>query len=184
MNKVCLTGRITKDPEIRYTQQSGTAQVSFSIAVDRQTKDANGNRQADFINCVAWRNQAEFISKYVRKGQMLAVDGRIQTRNYQGQDGQTHYVTEILVDSVENLSPRDPNQTPATNYGAGQQMPNNNYQGYGSNNGYQQPNNYQPNQFQNNQGYNNPTSSQAQSTKAPEAPKSFGVDVADDDLPF
>lgn len=183
MNKVCLTGRITKDPEIRYTQQNGTAQVSFSIAVDRQMRDANGNRQADFINCVAWRNQAEFISKYVKKGQMLAVDGRIQTRNYQGQDGKTHYVTEILVESVENLSPRDPNQTPATNYGAGQQS--NNFQGYGQSSGYQQANNYQqPNQFQNYKGYNNPTSSQVSPAKPQEAPKSFGVDVADDDLPF
>lgn len=183
MNKVCLTGRITKDPEIRYTQQTGIAQVSFSIAVDRQMKDANGNRMADFINCVAWRSHAEFISKYVKKGQMLAVEGRIQTRNYQGQDGQTRYVTEVLVDSVENLSPRDPNQTPATNYGVGQQP---NYQGYGQPQGFQQPNNYQQtNQFQNNQGYNSPMSSQSpQAPVTEQAPKSFTVDVADDDLPF
>src|SRR5574344_1523023 len=109
MNKVILTGRITKDPEVRYTQ-SGLPTVSFTIAVDRGMKDANGNRQADFISCVAWRGQADFISRYIKKGYMLCLEGRIQTRNYQGNDGQTHYVTEVVVDNVENLQPRDPNQ--------------------------------------------------------------------------
>ncbi|MBQ3253658.1 MAG: single-stranded DNA-binding protein [Acholeplasmatales bacterium] len=165
MNKVTLTGRITKDPEIRYTS-SGAASLQFTIAVDRALRDANGNRQADFISCVAWAQQADFISRYVRKGNMLGIVGRIQTRNYQGQDNQVHYVTEVIVEAVENLTPRDPNQAP--------------------NPGYQQP---QPNNFQQNNnpynGYNNPTYGQPQPTyQQPQAPKSFEVDVDDEDLPF
>ncbi len=172
MNKVLLIGRITKDPEIRYTQ-SGIPSVNFTLAVDRGMRDANGNRQADFINCVAWRGQADFISRFIKKGFLMSVEGKIQTRNYQGQDGQMRYVTEVVLDSVENLQPRDPNAPQA-------------------NTGYQQPNpNYQQNN-NNYQGYNNPSyggNSYAQgntpaSQPAPEAPDSFNLDVADDDLPF
>lgn len=105
MNKVMLTGRITRDPEVKHTS-TGISQVRFSIAVDRQYQDASGNRQADFINCVAWRNQADFLANYVRKGYMLAVEGRLQTNNYQGQDGMMHYTMEVLCDRVENLTPR------------------------------------------------------------------------------
>lgn len=178
MNRVLLVGRITKDPEIRYTQ-AGIPSVSFTLAVDRNgMRDANGNRQADFINCVAWRGQADFISRFVKKGYLLSIDGRIQTRNYQGQDGQMRYVTEVVLDSVENLQPRDPNAQPST---------------YQSNQGYQQPQQAQSYQQANNnyQGYNNPTygaPAYAQGTPAsqpePESPQSFTVDVADDDLPF
>lgn len=172
MNRVILTGRITKDPEIRYTQ-NGVPSVNFTLAVDRGMRDANGNRQADFINCVAWRGQADFISRFIKKGYLLAVEGRIQTRNYQGQDGQTRYVTEVLVDQVENLQPRDPNaqQTQNTGY-----QPNNGYQS-----NFQQQNNYQ--------GYHNPVYGAPQNNapspaQETEAPQSFSVDVADDDLPF
>ncbi len=165
MNKVLLIGRITKDPEVRYTQ-SGIPTVSFSLAVDRGIRDANGNRQADFINCVAWRGQADFIARFIKKGYLMAVEGRIQSRSYQGQDGQTRYVTEVVLDAVENLQPRDSNQIP------------NNYQ---SNTGYQQPQ-YQQNNYQ---GYNNPTyGANNQAPVQEEAPESFNVDVADDDLPF
>lgn len=106
MNKVCLTGRITKDVELRQTQ-SGISNVSFSLAVDRGYKDPQGNRLADFINCVAWRQQAEFLANYVKKGYMLAVEGQIQTRNYQNNQGQTIYVTEVICDRVENLQPKE-----------------------------------------------------------------------------
>ena len=85
MNKVILSGRITRDPEIRYTQ-NGASVVSFTIAVDRPIRDAQGNRQADFINCVAWRGTAEFMSRYIKKGYMLIVEGYITSRSYQGQD--------------------------------------------------------------------------------------------------
>ena len=175
MNKVLLIGRITKDPEIRYTQ-SGIPSVNFTIAVDRGMRDANGNRQADFINCVAWRGQADFISRFIKKGYLMSVEGRIQTRNYQGQDGQMRYVTEVVLDTVENLQPRDPNAQ-NTSY-----QPNQNYQQPAQN--YQQNNNSY-------QGYNNPSygggyqaPSQQPSQPEPEAPQSFNVDVADDDLPF
>ena len=173
MNKVLLIGRITKDPEVRYTQ-SGIPSVNFTLAVDRGMRDASGNRQADFISCVAWRGQADFISRFVKKGFLLSVEGRIQTRNYQGQDGQTRYVTEVVLDQIENLQPRDPNAQMAPNQGY--QQPN-----YQQNNGYQQ-NNYQ--------GYQNPVYGAPIDNNAPasqreaEAPQSFTVDVADDDLPF
>lgn len=106
INNVVLVGRITRDPELRYTT-SNIATVSFSIAVDRGVLSANGERQADFINCVAWRQTAEFMGKYIKKGYMIGLTGRIQTRQYQGQDGQTRYVTEVVCDSVQNLQPRD-----------------------------------------------------------------------------
>lgn len=105
MNRVILTGRITKDPEIRYSSQ-GIAVLSFSLAVDRQTRDASGARQADFFNCTAFRNQAEFISRYVKKGYMLCVEGRLHNRSYQAQDGTMRYATDIICDQVENLTPR------------------------------------------------------------------------------
>lgn len=171
MNKVLLTGRITKDPEVRYTQ-SGIASVSFSIAVDRQFRDQNGNRQADFINCVAWRQQADFMGKYIKKGYMLAIEGRITTRSYQTPDNQTRYVTEVVVDSIENMQPRDPNQ-------AGQS-----YDG-----GYQQPQQQNPYQGYNNPSYGQrapqqPAYQQSYQQPQPEAPQSFNVEVSDDDLPF
>lgn len=109
MNRVILTGRITKDPAVKQTP-SGISAVGFTLAVERPFKDANGNKQTDFINCVAWRSQADFIGNYIKKGYMLAVDGQIQTRNYQNQQGQTVFITEVVVDQVENLTPRDQSQ--------------------------------------------------------------------------
>lgn len=106
INNVVLVGRITRDPEVRYTS-SNIASVNFSLAVDRPFSGTNGERQADFINCVAWRQSAEFMAKYIKKGYMMGVTGRIQTRNYQGQDGQTHYVTEVVCDTVRSLQGRD-----------------------------------------------------------------------------
>ena len=106
MNNVVLVGRITKDPELRYTP-SNIATVSFSIAIDRAYQSQSGERQADFINCVAWRQSAEFLAKYVKKGYMIGVTGSIQTRNYQAQDGTTRYVTEVVCNSVQNLQGRN-----------------------------------------------------------------------------
>lgn len=116
MNNVNLIGRITKDPELR-TTSNNNCYVGFTIAVDRQVRDAQGQRQADFISCVAWNNQADFISRYVKKGNLLAVTGSIQTRSYQAQNGETKVVTEIIVNTVNNLTPREqtqpqPNQVP------------------------------------------------------------------------
>ena len=105
MNKVILIGRLTRDPEIR-TTPSGVATTSFSIAVQRNYANAQGDREADFINCVAWRKQAENIAKYSTKGSQVAVDGRIQTRNYDAQDGTKRYVTEVIADNVTFLGGR------------------------------------------------------------------------------
>lgn len=106
INNVVLVGRITRDPEIRYTS-SNIASCSFTIAVDRGFAAQNGERQSDFINCVAWRQSAEFMSQYIKKGYMMGITGRIQTRSYQATDGTTRYVTEVVCDSVQNLQPRD-----------------------------------------------------------------------------
>lgn len=106
INSVVLVGRITKDPELRYTP-SNVATVSFSLAIDRAFQSSTGERQADFINCVAWRQSAEFLAKYVKKGYMVGVTGSIQTRNYQAQDGTTRYVTEVVCNSVQNLQGRN-----------------------------------------------------------------------------
>lgn len=100
MNKVELIGRLTKDPEIKMTTNQ-TPYCNFTIAVDRKFKDANGQRQADFISCVAWRQTASFIQKYFRKGSRIGICGSIQTRNYEDQNGQKHYITEVLAEEAE-----------------------------------------------------------------------------------
>ncbi len=99
MNKAVLLGRLTKDPELRYTQ-SGTASLNFTLAVNRNFKNAEGNYDADFIPVVAWRGLAETLGKYLKKGARVAVSGRIQTRSYDGQDGQKRYITEIVADNA------------------------------------------------------------------------------------
>ena len=95
-NGVHIMGRITKDLELRHTQ-SGTAVCQFCVAVTRSFKDANGEYQSDFIDCVAWRNSAEFITKYFSKGALIALDGELQTRNYTDKDGNKRKATELLV---------------------------------------------------------------------------------------
>lgn len=99
LNKVILMGRITHDLEVKQTP-SGASVVSFSVAVERSFKDQNGERQTDFINCVAWRQQAEFIGRYFRKGRMIAIEGNLRTRTYDDKNGVKHYVTEVYVDNV------------------------------------------------------------------------------------
>ena len=98
-NGVHIMGRITRDLELRHTQ-SGTAVCQFCVAVTRSFKDANGEYQSDFIDCVAWRNSAEFITKYFIKGALIALDGELQTRNYTDKDGNKRKATELLVSSV------------------------------------------------------------------------------------
>lgn len=107
MNKVLLVGRITKDPELR-TTTSGLSVVSFSLAVNRNFKNKEGNYDADFINVSVFGKQAENMSKYVSKGSQIGVEGRIQTRSYDAQDGTKRYVTEVVADNVEFMgSKRD-----------------------------------------------------------------------------
>ena len=98
MNRVILMGRLTADPELRQTPQ-GTAVTSFTIAVDRRIKTENG-QQADFITCVAWRKTAEFICRYFQKGRMIAIEGQLQSRSWDTQDGKRQYATEVIVDNA------------------------------------------------------------------------------------
>lgn len=105
LNRAVLVGRLTKDPELRLTP-SGVQVANFTLAVNRTFTNQNGEREADFINIVVWRKQAENVAKYLKKGSLAGVDGRIQTRSYDGQDGKRVYVTEIVADSVQFLEPR------------------------------------------------------------------------------
>lgn len=100
MNKILLVGRLTKDPELRYTQ-SGIAVASFTLAVNRRFPNQNGDREADFINCVAWQKAAEFVANYFKKGQQMALEGRLQVRSYEGNDGQRRWVTEVVAEQIE-----------------------------------------------------------------------------------
>ena len=100
MNKVVLVGRLARDPELR-TTQSGTNVVSFTVACDRRFARQGEERQADFINCVAWNKTAEFIGRYFTKGMRIALDGRIQTRSYDDQNGTKRYITEVVAEDVE-----------------------------------------------------------------------------------
>lgn len=102
MNKVFLIGRLTRDPELRYTS-SNIAVATFSIAVDHNFSNAAGEREADFINIVVWRKQAENVKNYMHKGSQVAIDGRIQTRSYDDTDGKKRYVTEVVADNVQFL---------------------------------------------------------------------------------
>lgn len=111
INRVVLTGRLTRDPEVTVSQ-SNIPVAKFSLAVNRAFSNANGEREADFINCVAFRKQAENIQQYVKKGQLVGVDGRIQTRNYTNKEGQKVYVTEVVCDSVQFLEPKTQQSEP------------------------------------------------------------------------
>ncbi|MBQ9448927.1 MAG: single-stranded DNA-binding protein [Acholeplasmatales bacterium] len=167
MNKVILIGRITKDPEVRYSQNGTSSYLMFTLAIDRGSRDASGNKQADFINCTAFNQPADFISRFVRKGYLLSVVGRLQNRSYQGQDGQMRYVTEVVVESVENLTPRDSSQPQQAMQ---PQQPQQSYQGY-QNPSYG--------------GYQNPAPNYSQpEPKEEEAPKTFDIDLDDGELPF
>ena len=102
MNKVILIGRLTRDPELRYTS-SNIPVATFSLAVDRTFTGQNGERETDFINIVVWRKQAENCKNYINQGSQVAVEGRIQTRSYEDQNGQKRYVTEVVADNVQFL---------------------------------------------------------------------------------
>ena len=100
MNKVILMGRLTRDPEVRYTQTNNTLVASFSIAVNRRFTRPGEERQADFINIVAWSKLGEFCSKYFKKGQQVGVIGRLQVRNWEDEQGQKRYVTEVVAEEA------------------------------------------------------------------------------------
>lgn len=166
INRVVLVGRLTKDPELRYTP-SGVAVTRFTLAVNRTFSNTQGEKEADFINCIVWRKPAENTANFLKKGSLAGVEGRIQTGSYEGQDGKRVYTTEVVADSVQFLEPRnssgDRSGGQPQQSGGGQQ--NNQYSSY------------QQNQTPNQQNY----------TRVDEDPFSSGsgpIEVSDDDLPF
>jgi single-strand DNA-binding protein len=108
INRVILVGRLTKDPDLRYTP-NGIQVATFTLAVNRNFKNESGEQQADFINIVVWRKPAENVANFLKKGSLAGVDGKIQTRNYDGQDGKKVYVTEVVAESVQFLETKKSN---------------------------------------------------------------------------
>src|SRR5690606_37455282 len=109
LNRVVLVGRLTRDPELRYTP-NGVAVANFTVAVNRPFRNQQGEQEADFINCVTWRKQAENLANYMRKGSLIGVDGRIQTRSYENQEGRRVWVTEVLAESIQFLEYKKDNK--------------------------------------------------------------------------
>lgn len=159
INRVVLVGRLTKDPELRRTSND-TAVTSFRLAVNRQFTNRQGEREADFIQCVVWRRQAENVAKYVKKGSLVGVEGRIQTRSFDDQSGNRRFVVEVVADSVQFLETK--NTVPSDNYGYSDDQ-----QDYGQSSS--QPSNRQQ---------SNTQSSESKSNDLDD------IDIAEDDLPF
>lgn len=166
LNRVVLVGRLTKDPEYR-TTPSGVSVATFTLAVNRTFTNAQGEREADFINCVVFRRQADNVNNYLSKGSLAGVDGRLQSRNYENQEGRRVFVTEVVCDSVQFLEPKNAQQN-------GCQRQQNEFQDYGQGFGGQQSG-------QNN-SYNN--SSNTKQSDNPFANANGPIDISDDDLPF
>lgn len=173
INRVVLVGRLTRDPELRVSQNNISV-TTFNLAVNRPFTGQNGERGADFINCVTFRKQAENVNQYVKKGSLVGIDGRIQTRNYENKDGQRVYVTEVVCDSVQFLEPK------------GQQGSNQSQNNYNSADNYtsaygggagNQSTGSRPAQSSSNQR-------QDKTEENPFANADGPVDISDDDLPF
>ncbi|WP_414049810.1 single-stranded DNA-binding protein [Macrococcus animalis] len=155
INRVVLVGRLTKEPEYKVTP-SGVSVATFTLAINRNFTNAQGERQADFINCIVFRKQAENVNNYLNKGSLAGVEGRLQSRSYDNQEGRKVFVTEVICDSVQFLEPKNsqnqsnnaPQQTNYNQTNNNAQNQNNAQQGQNNaNNGYgQQP---QPNPFAN-----------------------------------
>lgn len=180
INRVVLVGRLTRDPELRVSQ-SNIPVGTFNLAVNRPFTNQQGERGADFINCVVFRKQAENVSQYLSKGSLVGVDGRLQSRSYENKEGRTIYVTEVVCDSVQFLEPKNSGNRQDTNssiadgytnaYGGGQQTGNrqasqSNYQSSQSNN-----------QSRDRAGAAQEDNPFSNSDNGP-------VDISDDDLPF
>nr|DAK30822.1 MAG TPA: Single strand binding protein [Caudoviricetes sp.] len=166
INSTVLVGRLTRDPELKYTT-SNIAVATFSLAVNRNFKDANGERETDFINCVIWRQQAENLANWAKKGALIGITGRIQTRSYENQQGQRVYVTEVVAENFQMLESRaareGSNATQGNTSGA---FSNDN--GYAGPYGQQAPQQQGPNFARDSSSYGN----------------SSPMDIQDSDLPF
>lgn len=169
INNTVLVGRLTRDPELKFTN-NGSAIASFNLAVNRNFTNASGEREADFINCVIWRKPAETLANYARKGTLLGVTGRIQTRNYENQQGQRVYVTEVVCENFQLLESKNSNEQRQTN-NQNQSFNNNQQQQNSNQNNYKQGNIDGMGEF-GNQTQSNPFGNSQQ------------VSINDDDLPF
>ena len=173
MNKVILIGRITKDPELRRTP-TDVPVVQFTIAVNRNYQNKNGERQADFINCVAWRNQAENLARYIKKGGQICVEGNLQTRTYDDQGGVRRFITEVICDQITFLEAKKNDQNGFNDLSQIPVPPMSSYSGQYQNN-QANYNNYQ-NNYQNQNNANNNVNPFDDIDKA--------FDISSDDLPF
>lgn len=177
MNKVILIGRITKDPELRKTPQDISV-VQFTIAVNRNYQNKNGERQADFINCIAWRNQAENLARFIKKGGQIAVEGNLQTRTYDDPNGVRKYITEVVCDQITFLEAKK-NDAGFDNMS---QLTPPSYQNNGN---YSQKNSYsQNNNYSQANNYSNRNNQQAPEQKNPFDDIDKAFDISGDDLPF
>ena len=158
INRTVLVGRLTRDPELRYTT-NGAAVASFTLAVNRQFTNSQGAREADFINCVIWRKAAENFSNFTHKGSLVGIDGRVQTRNYENQQDQRVYVTEVVVENFSLLESKNASS---------------------SNNAHDNSNNQSNNSNSNNNQSNNSNNNMSD----PFADNSKPMDISDSDLPF
>lgn len=163
INRWVGVGRLTKDPELKYTQ-SGIAVCRFTLAVNRTFTNQAGEREADFINCVTWRKQAENTANFLKKGSLTGIEGRIQTSNFEGKDGNRVFITEVVADSVQFLEPKSSNPQNTQNNAS------TSYQG--------QPNTNTPNR--NSNSGNQPNLSNGDPFGGQGGP----VNVSGDDLPF
>lgn len=167
LNRIILIGRLTRDPELRYTP-AGVAVTQFTLAVDRNFTPQNGEREADFIPVVTWRQLAETCANYLRKGRLAAVEGRIQVRNYENNEGKRVYVTEVIADNVRFLESSQNREGGNTSSGASS-MPEEPAYGGGGNAG---------------RGNNNNNFSRNNNTQDPFSGDGKPIDISDDDLPF
>lgn len=165
INSTVLVGRLTRDPELKYTT-GNIAVATFSLAVNRSFKDANGERETDFINCVIWRQQAENLANWAKKGALIGITGRIQTRSYENQQGQRVYVTEVVAENFQMLESRAAREGSNANQG--------NTSGAFGNNGYAGPYGQQAPQQQ---GSNDSRGGAPFGNSSP-------MDIQDLDLPF
>lgn len=168
INRVVLVGRLTKDAQLAYTP-SGVANARFTLAVNRTFANQSGEREADFINCVAWRKTAENTANFTKKGSLVGIEGRIQTGSYEGQDGKRVYTTDIVADSVQFLEPRGAAEGREST--GGTNTPNYNTP----------PNSGQP---QTNYQQNNNQQNYTRVDEDPFSNNSGPIEVSDDDLPF
>jgi single-strand DNA-binding protein len=193
INNTTLVGRLTRNPELRYTG-SGIAVLSFNLAVERNYTNSQGERETDFINCVAWRGTAETLSNFAVKGSLIGITGNIQTRNYENNEGRTVYVTEVVVDNFQMLEPKSVTDNRRSQAGGGQ--PNNNSNNsYGNNSNYNNNSNNYSNNNNNNQSQQSNNSNTGNNNENPFANVDFNnddpfesnddvTDISDDDLPF